>query len=50
MKKLALAWMKLKVMFFECSKHFLHMMHVISQGEVKNNGVIDIKFGKTKIL
>ncbi len=40
--------MKFKVMFLMSSKHFSQMVHMISWGQVQNNDVINVAFGKTK--
>jgi hypothetical protein len=35
-------------MFLKSSKHLSQMVHMISWGQVKNNDVINVAFGKTK--
>jgi hypothetical protein len=40
--------MKFKIMFLKSSKHLSQMVHMISWGQVKNNDVINVTFGKTK--
>jgi hypothetical protein len=48
MKESTLAYMKFKVMFLKSFKYLLQMVHMISWGQIKNNDVINVAFGKTK--